>query len=109
MKLVLTIVQDSDAGELQKTLIERGFGVTKLASTGGFLRRGNTTFLIGVKDAEVEAVKEIVTEKCCERAELLAPGASLADLEGVYSGQVTEVIVGGATIFVMNVEEFAKV
>ncbi|MER3557036.1 MAG: hypothetical protein C4302_03585, partial [Thermus sp.] len=48
MKLILAIVQDTDAPGLTKALLEKGFQSTKLASTGGFLREGNTTLLIGV-------------------------------------------------------------
>ena len=109
MKLLLTIVQDTDAGKLQKALTERGFRVTKLSSTGGFLRQGNTTFLIGVEGEEVRVVKEIITTNCGERTDLLVPGAAMADLEGVYAAQATEVTLGGAIIFTLDVEDFVRV
>ena len=48
MKLVIAIVQDEDAGRVVSALMDKGFGVTKLATTGGFLRAGNTTLISGV-------------------------------------------------------------
>ena len=50
MKLVMAVVQDSDAGRLVEKLSQKKFGITKLASTGGFLK-GNTTLMIGVEEA----------------------------------------------------------
>ena len=50
MKLIVAIVQDEDAGRLVSALMDKGFGVTKLATTGGFLRAGNTTLISGVED-----------------------------------------------------------
>lgn len=109
MKLLLTIIQDPDSNKLQKVLTERGLGVTKLSSTGGFLRQGNSTFLIGVEDDQVLEVRELIASTCRERSELMIPGAAMADLEGVYAAQATEVTQGGAIIFTLNVDDFIKV
>lgn len=58
MKLVLAIIHDEDAARLTTALNKEGFQVTKLASTGGFLRVGNTTMLIGVEEDRLdEALK----------------------------------------------------
>ena len=56
MKLIIAIVQDEDAGRLVSELMDNGFGVTKLATTGGFLRAGNTTLLIGVITSMISAI-----------------------------------------------------
>tara|TARA_Y100001934_G_C12215557_1_gene708210 strand:- start:359 stop:688 length:330 start_codon:yes stop_codon:yes gene_type:complete len=109
MKLLLTIIQDPDSNKLQKVLTDRGLGVTKLSSTGGFLRQGNSTFLIGVEDDQVPEVRELISSTCRERTELMIPGAAMADLEGVYAAQATEVTLGGAIIFTLNVDDFVKV
>ncbi|MGQ9510337.1 MAG: cyclic-di-AMP receptor [Thermaceae bacterium] len=53
MRLILAIVQDADAPGLTKALLEKGFRSTKLASTGGFLREGNTTLLLGVEGEQL--------------------------------------------------------
>ena len=54
MKLIVAIVQDEDAGRLVSALMDKGFGVTKLATTGGFLRAGNTTLISGVEDDKLQ-------------------------------------------------------
>ena len=56
MKLVIAIVQDKDSNRLSNALVREGFRATKLASTGGFLRAGNTTFMIGIEDERVHEV-----------------------------------------------------
>jgi len=67
MKLVITILtRDSDAGPVIDELITQGYRVTRVASTGGFLRRGNVTLLIGVEEQYVDAVIAIVREKCSQ-------------------------------------------
>src|SRR5690625_6716976 len=75
MKLLLTIVQDADAGRLQQGLSSEGFQSTKLASTGGFLREGNTTFIIGIEEKDVPRVMEIIHETCRERNRIVAGSA----------------------------------
>ncbi|PZA07842.1 MULTISPECIES: cyclic-di-AMP receptor [unclassified Meiothermus] len=109
MKLLITIVQDADAPGLIKALTERGFQSTKLASTGGFLREGSTTLLIGVEDSQVEAVKEVIREKCRTRTRLITPGVPMAEAPDPFLAQPVEVRVGGAVVFILNVEEFMKV
>jgi uncharacterized protein YaaQ len=106
MKLLLTIVQDADANKLQKALIENGFDSTKLASTGGFLREGNTTLIIGVDDHRLARVRAIIEETCRERTKMMKPNIAISDLQEVYSVQPMEVSVGGAVVFVVDVEQF---
>ena len=60
MKLILTIVNDQDAEAVLSELIDNEFRVTRIASTGGFLRRGNTTLLIGVEDEKVDQAIEVI-------------------------------------------------
>ncbi|MFL6516563.1 MAG: cyclic-di-AMP receptor, partial [Bacillus sp. (in: firmicutes)] len=50
MKLIIAVVQDQDSNRLSKALVDNNFRATKLASTGGFLKSGNTTFMIGTED-----------------------------------------------------------
>ena len=54
MKLIIAIVQDEDASRLISNLMSEGYSVTKLATTGGFLRAGNTTLLLGIDDEKIE-------------------------------------------------------
>jgi uncharacterized protein YaaQ len=64
MKLIITIVRDIDAEAVVEQLIAHGYGVTRVASTGGFLRRGNVTLLIGVEDEHVQSVIDLFQETC---------------------------------------------
>ena len=108
MKLLLTIVQDADAGKLEHVLRERGFQSTKLASTGGFLREGNTTLLIGVGDEDVAVVEEIIHANCRERTKVVTAGSPLHAVEGAFASQPMEVPVGGAIVFVLSTDEFVR-
>ncbi|MCS7286430.1 MAG: cyclic-di-AMP receptor [Anaerolineae bacterium] len=65
-KLVLAIIKDDDAPSVMEALISRNFRVTKIASTGGFLRRGNVTLLIGTEEERVEELLKAVTRACAE-------------------------------------------
>ena len=59
MLLLIAVVQDQDVNRLLTALLEKGYRATKLASTGGFLRQGNTTLLIGVQEEQLEEVNSI--------------------------------------------------
>ena len=108
MKLIVAIVQDEDAGRVVSALMDKGFGVTKLATTGGFLRAGNTTLLMGVNDDKLDGAIKII-EKVCKSRKQIAPSPSpIAGGTGAYVPYPIEVMVGGATVFVMDVEHFIK-
>ena len=109
MKLIIAVVQDQDANKLLNALMEKGYGATKLASTGGFLRQGNTTLLIGTKDGEVGEVTAIIKEICHTRKQLVSPMATVERAVSSYIPSPVEVEVGGAAIFVVQVESFEKV
>jgi uncharacterized protein YaaQ len=64
MKLLIVILQDGDAGAVMERLIAEGYRVTRIASTGGFLRRGNVTLLIGAGAAEVDGVIDLLRQTC---------------------------------------------
>ena len=109
MKLIIAIVQDEDASRLINNLMTEGFGVTKLATTGGFLRSGNTTLLIGVEDDKMPAAMGIVEKVCKSRKQIATTPSPISGSTGVYMPYPVEVTVGGATIFVLNVEQFTKI
>lgn len=106
MKLVLSIVSNDDSAVVSAALTREGFSVTKLATTGGFLMAGNTTFLVGVEDDKVDAVIELIKKQSKRRTQMV-PTTSSFDV-GMYSTFPVEVTVGGATIFVLNVDRFEK-
>ena len=108
MKLIIAIVQDEDASRLVSSLMNEGFGVTKLATTGGFLRAGNTTLLVGVEDDKYDAAMGVIEKICKSRKQVATSPSPMAGGTGVYVPYPIEVMVGGATVFVMNVEKFVK-
>jgi uncharacterized protein YaaQ len=64
VKLIIAVVRDVDVENVLAQLIERKYGVTRLASTGGFLRRGSTTLLIGTDEGRVDEAMETVRSAC---------------------------------------------
>lgn len=109
MKLIIAIVQDDDASRLITELMDEGFSATKLATTGGFLRAGNTTLLIGVDDAQQNDVIGIIERVCKSRKQLMPSQTPIGMGPGAISASMIEVVVGGATVFVLTVDEFKKI
>ena len=88
MKLIIAIIRDEESDEVLQSLIQGEFRVTRIASTGGFLRRGMTTLMIGVEDDKVDEAIQLVGDKCAPSTQ---PGSRCA------------------TLFVLNIEEFIQV
>ncbi len=109
MKLIVAIVQDEDASRLISHLMSEGYGVTKLATTGGFLRAGNTTLLVGVEDEQLDSAKAVIEKVCKSRKQVTTAPSPITGTTGVYVPYPVEVTVGGATIFVLDVEQFVKI
>ncbi len=108
MKAIVAIVQSDDAGALTDALREKNFGTTLISSTGGFLREGNSTLLIGVEDAQVDTVLGIIKENCDTRTQFVNPMPPVMEPGELYMPQPVEVQVGGAVVFVLNVERFER-
>ena len=98
MKLILAVVEDDDAMVLMDSLVENNFSATKLASTGGFLLRGNTTLLIGVEDRQVDEVLAIIRKTCHRREQLLTPIPPVVEPVDSYVAYPVKVEVGGAPV-----------
>ena len=109
MKLIIAIVQDEDAAHLISELMEEGFGVTKLATSGGFLRAGNTTLLVGVEDDRYEAGMGIIEKVCKSRKQIATSPVTMGGATGMYAPYPIEVTVGGATVFDDSVDQFLKI
>lgn len=109
MKLVFAIVHSEDGHKVMDELSRNGFSVTKLCSTGGFLKAGNTTLLVGVEENKLDQVIEIIKSKSKSRKQVLDSSMPANGLGGMFISYPVEIDVGGATIFVLNVEHFEKV
>lgn len=107
MKLIIAILQDKDGLSALNELNRRGFRATKLASTGGFLREGNTTIMVGVEEPDVEQVLGVLRRTSSTRQETLTPAAPTHSGEP-YVPFPVEVTVGGATVFVLTVDRYEK-
>ncbi|MEW9123688.1 MAG: cyclic-di-AMP receptor [Thermotaleaceae bacterium] len=108
MKLIVAIIHDEDSHDVMEKLTDLSYRVTKLASTGGFLRAGNTTLLVGVEKERVQDVVEVIKSTCKSRKEIAPAPAPMMGSSGVFMSFPIEVQVGGATIFVLNVDQFEK-
>ena len=106
MKLVLAIMSNDDSPAVSSALTKENYQVTRLATTGGFLRSGDTTLIVGTDDDKVEHAIEIIGEYSRRRTEVV-PSTASYDI-GRYASFPVEVQVGGATIFVVDVEQFIK-
>ncbi len=109
MKLVFSIISNDDASIVMRELTKEGFSVTKMASTGGFLRVGNITLLVGTEEENVQTVIDIITKFSAKRKQTVFSGEPYLGVSAGYFSHPVEVEVGGATIFVIDVERFEKV
>ncbi|MGH2535668.1 MAG: cyclic-di-AMP receptor [Thermomicrobiales bacterium] len=107
MKLIVAIVQDYDCDRLLQAVSGAGLGATRIASTGGFLRTGNTTVLMGVDDDSVESCLDLIRGACQARVER-PPDELVLDLVEWGSAGVAEVTIGGAVVFVVRVGQFVR-
>lgn len=69
MKLIIAVLRDEDNEPVSQALIEAGFGVTRIASTGGFLRRGSSTMMVGLDEEKVDQAIEIIRTSCAPPSE----------------------------------------
>ena len=104
MKLIIAIINDDDFRGVSEALIKAEFQSTRLPSTGSFLRAGNSTLLICVENDRLDTCIGIIQSHCKKRKQLVATPA----MHGSFASYPVEVIVGGATVFVTDVERFEK-
>lgn len=106
MKLIIVIVQDKDSNRLIKALGEQRFQTTKLATTGGFLKEGNTTLMIGCQEEYLDQALEIIRANCSQRQQIVAPISPMGGNADSYIPQPVKVEVGGATVFILPIEAY---
>jgi uncharacterized protein YaaQ len=106
MKMIIAIVQDKDSNILSNEFIEANIRATKLSSTGGFLRSGNTTFLIGIEDERIEEVLSLIKKTSHTRGQFMTPQVNMDVSMDASAAYPVEVQVGGATVFVLPIEQF---
>jgi len=102
MKLIAAVVQDRDADGLLEGLMETGFRATKIRTTGGFLRGSSNLILIGVTAEKVDQALDVIRERCKTRAQWVHPD------DAPYLAAPLEVRVGGAIVFVWELERYER-
>ncbi len=107
MKMIMSIVHSDDVNRLTDGLREHGFQSTIVSTTGGFLREGNATLLIGVEDAKIDEVLGIIKETCRTRQRYVSmiPPVEVGE---AYMATPIEVQAGGAIVFVLDVTRFER-
>lgn len=108
MKLIVSIVNSDDADRLVGSLTAAGFRATTISTTGGFLRQGNATILVGTEDEQVSTILRLVKENCHTRSQYVNPLPPVMEPGEMYIPTPVEVQVGGATVFVLDVSDFAR-
>lgn len=103
MKLVIAVVHGEDAGALVDALTDKEYRVTRLQSTGGFLKQTNATVMVGVEEAQVEDILSVIRETCHARTQFINPMPPLMEPGEFYMPYPVEVTFGGATVFVLDV------
>jgi len=103
MKLVVAVVHGEDAGALVDALTDKDYRVTRLDSTGGFLKQTNATVMLGVEEAQVDDVLAVIRETCHSRSQFINPMPPLMEPGEFYMPYPAEVTFGGATVFVLDV------
>jgi uncharacterized protein YaaQ len=109
VKLVVAIVHNEDAGALVDALLDREYRATRLHSSGGFLKQSNATIVVGVEEAQVDEVIDIVRDTCTSRTQVVNPLPPIMEPGEFFMPYPLEVEVGGATVFVMPIERVERV
>jgi len=108
MKMVVAIVQAYDTDRLLRSVTSAGFRVTRMQSTGGFLRSGNSTVLMGVEDDRVQECLQLISSSSRARLENL-PDELEAQAYELTGADVASVAVGGAVVFVLPISRFERI
>jgi uncharacterized protein YaaQ len=106
MKLVIAVVQGQDIGAVRRALPAAGFGLTEVDSLGGFLRENNVTLLIGTEESRLPELWRLLRENCMTRTEFINPFTPAYGAGEVFLPRPVEVQVGGATVWILDVERF---
>lgn len=109
MKLLITIIHERDRTRVGDALLTAGYKFTRISTTGGFLRDGNATLLIGVEDEDVETVMGLIRDSCKTREQYVSLPPPDVMPAGTFIPNPVKVSVGGAVVFVIDVERFERV
>lgn len=106
MKLILAIINNDDCHAVLGEITRSGLTATKLSTSGGFLKAGNATLLVGAEDDKVSEIIEIIKRFSSKRTQFMETSPSYTN--EAFISMPVEITVGGATVFVLDVEQFYK-
>ncbi len=106
MKLIMTIISNSDVKQVLAAIAENGFFATKVATSGQFLKDGHTAILIATTDEKVEKVQSIIKENVTKR--IVKSQGVESTISGSLLKQAVDVEEYGAVALTINVEDFQK-
>lgn len=106
MKLVFAVVHSDDSRPVTAEMTRAGFYFTKLSSSGGLLRSGNVTLMAGVEDDKVDDLIDLLKRFSSQRKQMIQPSPIYGN--EMFLSEPVEITVGGATVFVIDIEKFVK-
>lgn len=108
MKLLIAIIQNDDSHAVLTELNKVGLMATKLSTSGGFMRAGNVTLLMGIEEERIPEVINIMEKYSSKRQQIISNTPASTFISEAFSSPPIKVTVGGATIFVVDVDRFYK-
>jgi uncharacterized protein YaaQ len=108
MKLLISVINRDDLYGLTDALVRAGYGATVINTTGGFLREGNATLLIGVEEDGIKDVLQIIQENCRSRTKQVVPFPSGPEAVDALMVTPVQVRVGGAVVFTVDIERSVR-
>jgi uncharacterized protein YaaQ len=108
MKLILAVIQHEDEDALTDAMELDGMHVTRIGSSGGFLRASNVTLMTAVKDQQVKQVMALLSKHCKGRTKKAHPWVPSAQAREQFLGAIP-VQIGGAAVFILSVEHVEKI
>lgn len=108
VNLILSVVHGDDTPGLLEALTNRGYRATRIDSAGGFLKDSNDTVILGVEADKVDEVLSVIEANCETRTQYINPLPPVMEPGEFYMPYPVEVKIGGATVFVLEVEEFVR-
>ena len=108
MKLLIAIVQRDDVGKLSDELVRARFALTRLDSVGGFLKEKNNLLIMGLEEKRVPEALRVIKEHSQTRKETISSAPPVVEPGEFFISSPVEVEVGGAVVFILDVDQFKK-
>ena len=108
MKLILAVIQNEDEDALTEAMEQESMSVTRIGSSGGFLRASNVTLMTAVEDQQVERVMTLLSKHCKRRTKRVHPWVPSREARERFLGAIP-VQIGGAAVFILSLERVEKI